>query len=242
MASVTPVQPEISSELLLNKIMNNQVKTSTGKTITSAGRTVSSRLSATGYAAGASAGAVAGGLGYVQAAQDQTTEMVTKLNEMQKQLAVLNSSTNGTAATATLSTAKDLMAYVTKLTNSGINGQSLFTGKGILLDAGMGSTIKILNKTIAVTGTTPLGSLNTALGALTSTFCAKTMKTATDALNAAIGAINGYIGDYGVSYNQLRDRTEVLNDLATGFNESAAGQAISGASGASALLGNMLGS
>ena len=45
--TVSSTTSSLASELLLNKIMNGQVQTSTGKSVTAAGRAVANRLSST---------------------------------------------------------------------------------------------------------------------------------------------------------------------------------------------------
>lgn len=236
-ASLIATGSDLSAELILNKIMNNQVKTSTGKTITAAGRSVAAELTSAGYAAGAAAGNVASGQGYVLAAQTQVTEMVSKLQEMQNMIGGMASG-NSTTYKNIGASAKDLLDYISSLSQAKLNGKNLLSGSGLTLTAGMGVSITIINKTVS-TGTGKLKNLTSVLG--------NTLTSATDAtaaltaIDEALRELNGYIADYGISYKQLRDRVAVLNDLGQGFNEAAAAQSITATGGASDLLAAMLG-
>ncbi|MDR1777634.1 MAG: hypothetical protein LBR31_07395 [Desulfovibrio sp.] len=237
MGTLIAASSDLAAELVLNKIMNNQLATSTGKTVTAAGRTMAAKLSSEGYAAGAAAGAVSSGLGYVQAAQSQVTEMVAKLQELQKTFAAATSAADVVAAQTQADTAFNyITSQLLTAKIGGTSGQSLFPGSsGLTINAGMGAQIKIL-------GSDPAATMTTLTGTVTGLSAATDAQTALDALNTAIGELEGYISDYGISYKQLSDRAAVLNDLAAGFDEAAAGQSINATQGASALLSAMLGS
>lgn len=234
MSSLTPASSDISAELLLNKLMNNQVKSSTGKTVTAAGRAMSSKLNSMGYEVGSAAGVVASGQGYVIAAQDQVTSMLTKLQEMQKLFA--GTATNFSTAGASAGVIWKELATMEKAKLDGIT--LLKGGTGKVLDAGMGNKISILTKAVG----TGLGKLS-ALKAYASTggFTAGNKDAALTAIDEAIAQLTGYVADYGSSYNLLRDRVTVLNDLGKTFVDSAAEQTLTGGGGTSALLANVLG-
>ena len=221
---------DLAAELVLNKIMNGQLKTSTGKTVTAAGRTMASRLNSEGYAAGAAAGAVSSGIGYVQAAQSQTSEMVAKLQEMRNNLAA---ATDDAAVVAAATQANDMMTYLNKLQISEVGNQLLFNSGSITeISAGMGAKIGILGKDVDAVLTaldfTSIATLTNAAAAI-------------DDIDTAIAALNGHIADYAIQYKQLTDRAAVLNDLGAGFDEAAQGQSITATQGASGLLAAMLG-
>lgn len=240
MASVNPASPEIASELLLNKIMNGQVKTPTGKTITAAGRAMSSQLNAAGYQAGAAAGAVASGEGYVLAAQSQVTEMLSKLQEMRTVLGGVVGTTGNYVAAG--KQAQELLSYIGKIsgTSAKLNGKNLFSAAGMKLNAGMGVEMTVADIVVSL-ATGRLKSVGTVGGTTAGVKDKATADTKLAAIDAAINELNGYIAQYGSQYNMLRDRVEVLNSLDSGFKEAAAGQAINGTNGASSLLGSLLG-
>ncbi|MDR2574229.1 MAG: hypothetical protein LBC94_07825 [Desulfovibrio sp.] len=226
---------DLAAELILNKIMNGQLKTSTGKTVTAAGRTMAARLSSEGYAAGAAAAAVSSGIGYVQAAQSQTSEMVAKLQEMRNNLAA---AADDDAVKAAAAQAETMMTYLSsELATAKIGNQNLFGSTTLDINAGMGATIGVLGKDVA----TDLSTLDSAAGFSTLATSGGSTDTAIGAIDAAIAALNGYIADYAIQYKQLTDRAAVLNDLGAGFDEAAQGQSITATQGASGLLAAMLG-
>jgi flagellin-like hook-associated protein FlgL len=231
MGTLIAADNDLAAELVLNKIMNQQVKTSTGKTITPAGRAMASRLNNESYAAEVAAGAVSAGMGYVQAAQSLTTEIKARLEKLSESLV------GATDFAAAKKQAEDVLTYVGSLAATKIGTQELLTGTPMTIQAGMGATIEILNQNIAAIFSS--GSLLS--NRIASIAGPVSLQAAIDEIDKTVSSLDGYISDYGVSYKQLRDRTALLNDFASGFDEAAAGQSINTTGSASSLLNAMLG-
>ena len=81
------VNTDFSSELLLNRIMNGQMKTDTGKTVTAGTRSTAAKLDATALSLGVSAAAVGSAKTIAQGTQSALTEVVAQLKSLRDQLA-----------------------------------------------------------------------------------------------------------------------------------------------------------
>lgn len=235
--TVSSATSSLASELMLNKLMNGQAKTSTGQTITAAGRAMSYALGNDAYADRVAKTNMDYGEGLVTAAQAEITSMKDRLTKIR---ADLESARTNDSATATLFTelGKQAKAVASAINSeaklASYNGKSLFKASAINLNAANGLTISVLGKTVGF-GT---AALKNSLGAVTN------RATATAAITAIDTAINNIItreSDYGNAIKNLQNRALLLSDQGASLDGASAAQSVASLSGAGNLLSNMLG-
>lgn len=236
--TVSSATSSLASELMLNKLMNGQAKTSTGQTITAAGRAMSYSLSNDAYTDRVAKTNMDYGEGLVTAAQSEVTSIKDRLTKIR---ADLESARTNDSATGTLfvELGKQAQAVAQSIASeaklASYNGKALFTSAGtIKLNAANGLTISVLGKTLGV-GT---GALKTDLGGVNNR---TTAKTAIDSIDAAINKLITLESDYGNSIKNLQNRALLLSDQGASLDEASAAQSVAALSGAGNLLSNMLG-
>lgn len=240
--TVSSTTSSLASELLLNKIMNGQVQTSTGKSVTAAGRAVANRLSSTAYELRTAEKNMVYGEGFVTAAQGEVSGLKDQLTSMKKNLmdVVNNQAANGTDFKNAGVAAKEAFAqYSAAMNGAKYNGQALFasTAKSLALNAGNGLTISVLGDKLTA-NTAAFTNLKTALANVTNQAGAT---GAISKINAAISALEGYEAKYGEDIKALQNRQLLLADQGASLDSTAAAQSVASLSGASNLLSAMLG-
>lgn len=242
MATITPSQSSFASELLLNKLMNGQVQSSTGKTVTAAGRALSYAMSGKAYEYNVAEANMINGAGMVSAAQAEVTNVKDQLDKLKKDMVTLQN-TSGAKATeikALGATAKTVLdAIGSSLSKAKYNNMSLFDGAGQTLKAGDNSTIKVLGQTVSLT-VGKLKVLSTLVGSAKLTNLAKLSSSIT-AVDDAINEMLQYMSNYSYSLKEVQNRALILAEKGESLNAAASGQAITGVSGANGLLDNILG-
>lgn len=238
--TVSSTTSSLASELLLNKIMNGQVQTSTGKSVTAAGRAVANRLSSTAYELRTAEKNMVYGEGLVSAAQSEVSSLKDQLINMKKNL--LDVTNNQAATTADFKSAgveykEAMVQYEKALTGAQYNGQNLFgnTAKSQALNAGNGMTISVLGDKLAGNGTVLTNAKGVTVSNLT------TAKSAVDKIDEAISALEGIEAKYGEDIKALQNRQLLLADEGASLDTTAAAQSVASLSGASNLLASMLG-
>lgn len=240
--TVSSTTSSLASELLLNKIMNGQVQTSTGKSVTAAGRAVADRLSSTAYELRTAEKNMVYGEGFVSAAQSEVSSLKDQLTTMKKNLMdVVNNQAAGKTVDFTNAgtIAKEAFAqYSAALVGAAYNGKNLFTSATKMnLNAGNGLTIDVLGDNLKGSQTI-FTKLQTAAKAVAN----KTTATqAITAINNAISALEGIEGKYAEDIKALQNRQLLLADEGASLDTTAAAQSVASLSGASNLLAAMLG-
>lgn len=242
--TVSSTTSSLASELLLNKIMNGQVQTSTGKSVTAAGRAVSNRLSSTAYEMRTAEKNMVYGEGLVSAAQSEVSSLKDQLINMKKNLydVVTSQGANGTDFKTAGVAAKEAFAqYSAAVNGAKYNGKELFTsattGKQNL-NAGNGMTITVLGDNLKTTGD---ASVQTLKATLTKVNDKTSASNALTAINDAISALEGIEAKYGEDIKALQNRQLLLADEGASLDTTAAAQSVASLSGASNLLAAMLG-
>ncbi len=240
--TVSSTTSSLASELLLNKIMNGQVQTSTGKSVTAAGRAVANRLSSTAYELRTAEKNMAYGEGFVTAAQGEVSGLKDQLTSMKKNLMDVynNQAANGTDFKNAKVAANEAFAqYSAALNGAKYNGQALFAtaAKTLALNAGNGMTISVLGDKLVGQGTF-VGDIKTAVNAVADK---ATASAALTAINNAISSLEGYEAKYGEDIKALQNRQLLLADQGASLDSTAAAQSVASLSGASNLLSAMLG-
>lgn len=241
MATINSTQSSFASELLLNKLMNGQVQSSTGKTVTAAGRAISYAMSGKAYEANVAEANMINGAGLVSAAQAEVTNVKDQLDKLKKDMIAMQN-TDGVTSTQIKSLgsmAKTVMSSLgTNLDAATYNGKTLFDGTAKTLNAGDGQTISVLDKAVG-TGTGKLKSLLAKVGTTLKNTTALT--AAVTAVDDAINEMIQYMSDYSYSLKEVQNRALILAEKGESLNAAASGQAITGVSGANGLLDNILG-
>ena len=217
------VNTDFSSELLLNRIMNGQMKTDTGKTVTAGTRSTAAKLDATALSLGVSAAAVGSAKTIAQGTQSALTEVVAQLKSLRDQLASPTADKSTIAGTYT--------ANLTALLGTTVDGVAVLGNAGKAVDLGAGSGTFTVGK-VNLANQTNYGLLQTALG---------TPATLTTTLvDNAIKEVNTLLSVEGGKYSLLANRVDMLNDLTTTYQTASDDQAVSTGGSASSLL-NALG-
>ena len=237
--TINEATSSLASELLLNKIMNGQVQTSTGKTVTAAGRAVSSRLSSDAYELRTAEKNMAYGEGMVTAAQTQLTGIRDQLNSLKKNLLDVQNTTAATSADfkAVGSMITDVYSQISAaIAGAEYNGQKLLNSTTkVSLNAGNGMSIKVLGYKA---DTTVLKEIKTKGASVKD---AATAKTAAEQIDTAIDQILKAESRYGESIKGLQNQQLILEDQGASMDAAAAGQSIAANNGASNLLAGLLG-
>lgn len=235
--TISSATSSLASELMLNKLMNGQAKTSTGQTITAAGRAMSYSLSNDAYTDRVAKTNMDYGEGLVTAAQAEITSMKDRLTKIRADLesARTNNSATKTLFTELANQAKAVASAINaEATLASYNGKSLFSANVVSLNAANGLTIDVLGKTVGF-GT---AALKAALGAASNRTLAATAITAID---TAINKIITMESDYGNAIKNLQNRALLLSDQGASLDGASAAQSVASLSGAGNLLSNMLG-
>lgn len=234
--TVTEASSSLASELLLNKIMNGQVQTSTGKSITAAGRALSSKLSSNAYELRVAEKNMVYGEGLVSAAQSELSGIRDQLTNLKASLLDLR---DGGAAGQTAGAieklgkeAAEVKAQVSAALGSKYNGVVLNTAAAINLNSGNGMSISVLGDQMTLT---------TLLDKLTGVKNMTGVKDAITAIDSAVEDILGQEAKYSATIKALQNRQILLADQGAGLDNTAASQSVTGMNGASNLLNAMLG-
>lgn len=222
----------LSSELLLNKIMNGSVQTESGKTVTMGSRVASSKLNLSAVAPSISSANVKTGSAQATVMQGRLSEMKDYLENLQNEV-----------KTATLETAKSLGAdattYVNKVATTKVDGVLVFgTGK-ITVDMGFEESLE-LGAEEAGKAMTALG---TAIGAAAPDDETKLAKWKTDQTKAIDTALKAIYDEMGASTSQIRvldSRSAILDNIAETYVDAASNQGIVASGGANNLLNSVL--
>lgn len=238
--TVSSATSSLASELLLNKIMNGQVQTSTGQTITAAGRTLSSTLGASGYAAKVGVTNMEYGEGLTSAAQNEISSLKDKLQQIKKSITDVNSrnGATGTDKVAVLAEAKRAWsAAFAQASGATYNGETLATSVAKKLNNGRSGTVDVLGDAINLRkscGVSGYTAISTAAGG----------GGVAAALTAITTAINGLMNQESAAQNQIKavqNEALLLSDQGANLDMAAASQGVSAMSGANNLLSSMLG-
>lgn len=239
--TVSSTTSSLASELLLNKIMNGQVQTSTGKSVTAAGRAVANRLSSTAYELRTAEKNMVYGEGFVSAAQGEISSLKDQLTSMKKNLMDVynNQAASGTDfANAALAGREAYAQYFASMSGAVYNGKSLLASATKMdLNAGNGMTISVLGDNLKGKGSLAT-NLKSAISAVNNK---ATASAALTAINNAISIMEGYEAKYGEDIKALQNRQLLLADEGASLDSTAAAQSVASLSGASNLLSAMLG-
>lgn len=234
--TVTSATSSLASELLLNKIMNGQVQTSTGQTITAAGRALSANLSGDAYKARVAETNMAYGEGLVSAAQNELSSLKDQLLLAKQNIIDVqnrNSATKSDWEKVAADAKTMVMAAYNQATAAQYNGKTLAIGKSVSLNTGNGS-INVLTginvKTADIKGATVIKG--TTKGDL-----AASLKTLDKAINALIHQEATAAGQI----KAVQNKALLLADQGANLDSAAASQGVASMSGANNLLSAMLG-
>lgn len=231
----TTINNDFASELVLNRIMNGQIKSDTGKTVTAAGRVMASRLDATAFANSVAAANVSNGLTIAQSAQNAMTELAAKVKKLQE-------------LGATAKTDDEVQAYATgmkaeidALLDTQADGAAVIGGKAgdqdlQTVDLGLGSGPINVGVQVNKGGTN--GTKFNALYAVLTT--GATQADIDGLCSAAIDELYAAIATVGSQYDTMNNRYQMLNDLNETYHAASDMQAVTAGGSASSLLSRIL--
>lgn len=246
MSSISGGGNSLAAELLLNKIMNGQVKTESGKTVTAGSRAKASELNRQAVAPSIASANVKAGVASAVQIQTLLTEAKTYFENLDKALA------DPTAVSAN-KLAADAIKFMDSFLAQEVDGVKVFadaTGGGttpidteIDIDLGFGDTLTVGGidyGTDYVVATTGLSATLTDLKTATDANLDATVLAVRTGLEAAIKTANSNLGLTGMQVQTLEGRSAVLDDLSATFTDAASQQFVVGTGGAENLLGNVL--
>lgn len=236
--TVSSATSSLASELLLNKIMNGTAQTSTGASITAAGRAVSQRLSTEAYDLRTAVKNMDYGMGYAQAAQGEVSSLRDQLIKMRKEL---NDVYNNQAAKSDdFRNAQGKGMQLFAQFSAAVSG-AMYNGV-CLFHAGAGETLNAGNKlqfTLATANSATMKEgIQTALAAVTNRVKAC---QAMDTINKAITYMQKVENRFSGDVTALQNRQLILEDQASNLDNTAAAQSTMDLNGAGNLLNAMLG-
>ncbi len=211
----------MASELLLNKIMNGQIQTDSGKTITAGTRAASSALSRSALTPALDSATVAQGVAYANDYQSRLTEAIDYLTNLDKTLA------GATDAEATALQA-NAVTFLGTIQASKINGVTAFAATPTALNAQLGD-----GATMAIGG--KAGALINTYAGLTGT--ASELRTG---ITTALTGLNSELSSVSLQIQTLQGRSDLLDDVAATYSDAAANQYIVDTDSTQSLLENVL--
>jgi hypothetical protein len=230
---------DLAAELLLNKIMNGQVKTESGKTVTAGSRAKASELNRQAVAPSIASANVKAGIASAVQIQTHLTEGKAYLENLDKALA-------DTTQVSAKKLATDAKKYMGNFLNLEVDGIKVFedTANTIDVSLGFGDTLTLgdidFDSVHAAALVTSLDALIATTPATTEADLATAVKNVRDDLEAAIATANSNLGLTGMQVQTLEGRSAVLDDLSATFTDAASQQFVVGTGGAEDLLGNVL--
>ena len=218
-SSVSAVErdTDFTAELILNRVMNGQLATKSGKTINAASRLMATRHDATAFDCGVVAENVAYGKTIVQATQNALTELVDHVKKIRDICATDDPATRSQDVTQTLK------AQLDSILATEVDNVKVLENTGLNLIIGINNnneTMTIGNANVLKGG--EFNNLYDSLDDLTS----ESTEDIRDACDAAITELYGCIANQGVQYSILDNRYTLLNDLALTYHRASDEQAV----------------
>jgi len=231
----------LAAELLLNKIMNGQVQTESGKTVTAGSRMKASELNRQAVAPSIASANVKAGVASAVQIQTLLTEGKNYWENLDKALA-------DTTLISAQKLAKDAIKFMDTFVASEVEGKTVFgisAAAGdttVEIQLGFGDTLGLggIDFETDYAGTTGLKKLLDDLVAADDTAFDAALLAVRAALDTDIAKANSNLGLTGMQIQTLEGRSAVLDDLSATFTDAAAQQFVVGTGGANDLLNNVL--
>ncbi len=225
--TIDPNASGLAAELLLNKVMNGQLRSESGTTITAGLRSSANELNREALASSLDAAEVKKGQVVATEYQDAVTELHTYLNNAKASLV-------GADATTEARILAETNAYLTGMEEKTIGftdadattAAAVFDGtNSALVSLGGGETFKIGGNS----------TLNTAIAA----FTAASGSTSAN-LDTLLSNVNAELAATGLQVNLIEGRSALLEDVASTYADVAGEQYAIGANTTNDLLNNIL--
>jgi len=219
---------DFAAELLLNRIMNGQLASETGKTVTAANRALASTFDQTAQSYGVIAENVANGMTIVEGTQNALTELVDQVKSLSE---LCSSSENDSQAQSLALGIKD---NIDAILASVVQGTTVLGDQGRTLTIGEGGseTLDVGKAAINASGT----AFNTLYTGLSSITPSSAQALCSDALDELYGAI----AKQGAQYSILSNRYDLLNDLASTYHKASDDEAKQNTTSTDTLLSVVL--
>ncbi|MBQ9537066.1 MAG: hypothetical protein IJU79_04660 [Desulfovibrionaceae bacterium] len=217
---------DFSAELLLNKIMNNEYRANSGKTLTIGGRMNAAKLDADAQLFGIDAENVAKNVAIADATQDALEEILSLAQKAQSAAKLTD-----TAAQVALGTEyKNQLAELLKATVNGVSILNTTQTAGLGLGAGQ------ITLGLEMSANDGYKALTSALSAIS----AGTGSSAVSVLESAVNQLISTVAVHGSKAALLSNRYDALNDMATAYKDASDAQAVNTGGNATSLLNSLL--
>ncbi len=229
MSGITASGNNLAAELTLNKIMNGQIQTESGRTVNAASRANSAEFVAQAAVLGS----------YTPTIRESSTI----LQNYQSELSAYKSALVGAQESLQGASLESAVSIATSLENmyTGISGNDLFDTASTI-NGGLGVNISAGNITSdGITG------IDTAVKAISAATDEAGLATAITGLTTALTTNSGFTAltaaesQLGSEIRMLEERATLLDDITNNYNNGAANQYVQSVTGATSLLENVIG-
>ena len=219
---------DFSAELLLNKIMNEEYRANSGKTLTIGGRMNASNLDATSYKYAAEAEDVAKMSVFADATQDVLTEVLALAKQIQSNASLTDKS-------AIIALGKEISTQFTSITGAVIDGLSVLNTT-LTANLGFGSG----SISLGMDSSTFNAHVAGLTAALTAMATGSAISSVLSNLETSINMLIADVAVHGAKASLMAHRYQSLNDLATVYKNASDDQAVNVGGSASSLLNALL--
>lgn len=224
---------DFASELVLNRIMNGQLKSDTGKTVTAGGRATAAKFDAAAHANAVVATNVSKGLTFAQGAVGAMSELAAKVKKLQELAGSASSPSDAAAYALALKDDIDIILQTKE------DGKDVLGETGISVDLGLGTGTGTEGKKMALVYN--IDADGTAFNDLHKELDADfTAEQANTLCSAALEYLYQQIALAGSQVETLNNRYEMVNDLNTTYKTATDMQAVTGGGSASSLLSQII--
>ena len=219
---------DFASELLLNRVMNGQLKAQSGRTISPASRAVAADLDAAARSYGVIASNVAAAKPIVDGAQSALTELAAVLEKTRD---AMLGAPDAAAVSSLAAEARTEMDALLRASFDGVSplGSGPGSTRSVTLGPGAGETMTVGGLNLGGGGT----AFDTLYNSLDATL---TVAPTADAFNDAIAWLANLVARQGAQRNVLTDRYDMLSDLAATLHDASDDQAMTAGGSSSSLL------
>ncbi len=218
----------LAAELLLNKVMNGQVKSESGKTITAGLRASSNELNRDALAYSLDAAEVKKGQATAIEYQDAVTEMNEFLSNAKASLVGADDATTARILAETTTYLTKMQAKTIGTAADGTTATAVFANTAAPAVVSLGGT-----ESYNIGG-------NTTLNGAINTFVAAADAADEDDLTAVLNASSAELAATGLQVNLIEGRSSLLEDVASTYADVAGEQYAIGADTTTDLLNNIL--
>ncbi len=246
MSSIQPANNDFAATLLINKMANGQITTSSGRTVTTKNLQDAQALTELGKDFNNVSNATLEGAAHALSRQNTLSEVRSIFSDMNDLIETLGTAPTTSQITNAASTITTMQANIDSLlggmyTKADGSTTALF-GDAQTYETGFGAATITLNgtdygDTDKLLGTTNGGLLTAAAGATD----IAALTALGDEMSDILNGIDTLITAAGADYNMMNNHSIAMDDLVQNFNTAASAQDSVSGTGAASLLNSVLG-